>query len=79
MARQKKLLRDNYHQARWDEPIIFEMSVPGERGVLVPMACQDVVSQVGDGISAIPEGLRRKKAPALPEVKNARPPRAAKG
>jgi glycine dehydrogenase subunit 2 len=72
MARQKKLLRDNYHQARWDEPIIFEMSVPGERGVLVPLACKDVVSQVGDGVSAIPANLRRKKAPALPEVNQMR-------
>jgi glycine dehydrogenase subunit 2 len=72
MARQKKLLRDKYHQARWDEPIIFEMSVPGERGVLVPMACESVVSEVGDATSAIPAGLRRKKAPALPEVNQMR-------
>ncbi len=72
MARQKKLLRDNYHQARWDESIIFELSVPGERGVLVPCACQDIVSQVGDGVSAIPANLRRKKVPALPEVNQMR-------
>ncbi|MDD2373394.1 MAG: aminomethyl-transferring glycine dehydrogenase subunit GcvPB [Syntrophomonadaceae bacterium] len=72
MARQKKLLRDNYHQARWDESIIFEMSVPGERGVLVPLACKDVVSQVGDGVSAIPTNLRRKKTPALPEINQMR-------
>lgn len=72
MARQKKLLRDKYHQARWDEPIIFEMSVPGERGVLVPLACECVVSEVGDATSAIPAGLRRKKAPALPEVNQMR-------
>jgi glycine dehydrogenase subunit 2 len=72
MARQKKLLRDSYHQARWDEPIIFEMSVPGERGVLVPRACQDIVNQVGDGVSAIPANLRRKKSPALPEVNQMR-------
>jgi len=73
MARQqRKLLRDNYHQARWDEPIIFEMSVPGERGVLVPMASEEIASQVGDGASAIPASLRRKKAPALPEVNQMR-------
>ncbi|MGS0764945.1 aminomethyl-transferring glycine dehydrogenase subunit GcvPB [Syntrophomonas curvata] len=72
MARRKKLLRDNYHQARWDEPIIFEMSVPGERGVLVPVACEAVAGQVGDGVSSIPAGLRRKKAPALPEVNQMR-------
>ncbi len=25
-----------FHQAKWDEPIIFELSQPGERGVLMP-------------------------------------------
>ena len=26
---------DNYHAARWNEPIIMEMGSEGERGVLV--------------------------------------------
>src|SRR6218665_1810095 len=25
-----------YHQARWDEPVIFELSQPGERALLLP-------------------------------------------
>jgi len=25
-------VRNNYHQARWDEPMIFELSTPGLRG-----------------------------------------------
>ena len=25
-----------FHQARWDEPIIFELSCPGQRGILIP-------------------------------------------
>gem|GEM_PF-5633584 len=25
-----------FHQARWNEPIIYELSEPGQRGVLVP-------------------------------------------
>lgn len=25
-----------YHQARWDEPIIFELGQPAQRGILVP-------------------------------------------
>jgi glycine dehydrogenase subunit 2 len=63
----KKLLR-NFHQARWDEPIIFEMSTPGERGVLVPAASAEVQAAVGDEAAIIPESLRRKAKPALPEV-----------
>lgn len=27
----KVKIRENYHQARWDEPIIYELSTPGER------------------------------------------------
>ena len=26
----------DFHEARWDEPIIMELGSPGERGVLVP-------------------------------------------
>jgi len=25
-----------FHQASWDEPVIFELSQPGARGVLIP-------------------------------------------
>ncbi|MDA8203480.1 MAG: hypothetical protein M0Z49_12105, partial [Chloroflexi bacterium] len=25
-----------FHQASWDEPVIFELSTPGARGVLLP-------------------------------------------
>ena len=27
-----------YQAAHWDEPLIMEMSVPGERGINVPQA-----------------------------------------
>ena len=60
----KPLLR-RFHQARWDEPVIFELSVPGERGVLV--------SEIEDGISKsisteLPSVIARKVAPALPQI-----------
>ena len=29
-------VRKNFHQARWDEPIIYEMSTHGVRGILPP-------------------------------------------
>ena len=72
MARDKDTLLRKFHEARWDEQIIFEMSVPGERGVLVPRADAAIAAEIGDGISAIPESLRLKKTPALPEVNQMR-------
>jgi len=68
MPRNKKTLLRNFHQARWDEDIIFEMSVPGERGILVPKAEKEIWDEIGDGISAIPDGLKRKTPSELPEV-----------
>lgn len=68
MGRDKKTLLRKFHQARWDEEIIFEMSVPGERGVLLPKAEQEIVNDVGDGLSGVPDNLRRKTPASLPEV-----------
>jgi glycine dehydrogenase subunit 2 len=68
MGRDKNTLLRKFHQARWDEQIIFEMSVSGERGILVPKAEDAVEAAVGDGVSAIPVNLQRKQPPALPEV-----------
>ncbi len=58
----------NFHQAKWDEPVIFELHTPGEQGIVVPPVEQEVADRAGDGISAIPEHMRRKEPPALPEV-----------
>jgi len=58
----------NFHQAKWDEPIIFEMSNAGERGVWVPEIEDEISQTVGDGLSAIPDTMKRNKAPALPEL-----------
>jgi glycine dehydrogenase subunit 2 len=57
-----------FHQARWDEPVIFELSQPGQRGVLVPEVESGIHQEVGDVASALPEGLRRKTPPKLPEL-----------
>ncbi len=61
-----------FHQAKWDEEVIFELSTPGERGILVPPAEKAVSDSVGDGISAVPEALRRKAPPPLPEISQMR-------
>ena len=58
----------DFHEARWDEPFIMEMGNPGERGILIPRASEGVQRVSGSAADLIPAGLRRKKAPKLPEV-----------
>ena len=31
-----------FHQARWDEPVIFELGQPGQRGILVPEVDEEI-------------------------------------
>ena len=69
---EKAKLRENFHQAKWDEPIIFELHREGERGILVPKTENAIEVEVGDGISALPSNMIRKEAPALPEVSQMR-------
>ena len=57
-----------FHQARWDEPVIFELSTPGERGVAVTPLEPGVREAVGDVVASLPDGLARRTPPALPEM-----------
>ena len=57
-----------FHQARWDEPTIFELSQPGARGVLPPTVEPGIREAVGDPAAALPESVRRTEPPALPEL-----------
>ena len=57
-----------FHQARWDEPIIFELSREGQRGILMPAVEPGIRDTVGDVLTTLPEGLRRADPPALPEL-----------
>jgi glycine dehydrogenase subunit 2 len=57
-----------FHQARWDEPIIFELSREGQRGVLVPEVEEEIKDQVGDVLATLPLTVRRKAPPRLPEL-----------
>jgi len=72
MEGNKKIKSRNFHQAKWDEPIIFELSTKGERGILVPEVEKEIEECVGDGISQLPEDMIRKKGPALPEISQMR-------
>src|SRR5665647_2115289 len=73
VARLAKLRRDggvlrDYQAPRWDEPFIMEQGAPGERGILVPLAEDDVTAAVGEAASYIPAGMSRAAAPELPEM-----------
>ncbi|PIE54207.1 MAG: glycine dehydrogenase subunit 2 [Dethiosulfovibrio peptidovorans] len=57
-----------FHQARWNEPIVFELSEPGQRGIIVPEVGADMEASVGDGVSSIPSSVRRDDLPDLPEL-----------
>ena len=57
-----------FHQARWDEPIIFELSREGQRGILVPEVEDEIRDRVGDVMATLPEYMRRKRPPKLPEL-----------
>lgn len=57
-----------FHQASWDEPVIFELTTPGERGVLVSRPEAGVRETVGDVVADLPAGMRRSAPAALPEM-----------
>lgn len=56
----------NYHQARWDEPLIMELGSEGERGVFLPET-EEIIKDL-DPADLLPEGLKRKRPPHLPEI-----------
>lgn len=63
-----KLNLRRFHQARWDEPVIFDLSSPGMRGILPPPVEESIQEEAGDVLSSIPPSMRRQKPPALPEL-----------
>lgn len=65
MTIEKGVKPREFHAASWGEELIFEQSVPGERGVLVPEPEEGVDSM--EGTVAL-GGLARKIAPCLPEL-----------
>lgn len=63
------VLRRGYHQARWDEPLIFELGTPGARGHLPPETPSDMTAAATESVSRLPEILKRdEKAMNLPEM-----------
>jgi len=56
----KKPIPRRFQQARWDEPVIFELSEAGQRGVLLPEVEAEVQEQAGDVLAAL-----ARRMPAL--------------
>jgi glycine dehydrogenase subunit 2 len=54
------------HQASWNEPILLEISSPGERGLITPPLEPELAGD--DHLASIPAELRRSSRPSLPEV-----------
>ena len=46
-----------FHQARWDEPILMEMGSPGQRATLVEPLEPAVAQGVGDPAALLPLSL----------------------
>lgn len=61
-------VRKNFHQARWDEPMIYELSTPGVRGILTPEVEDEISASVGDVAGGLAKSIKRKEAPQLPEI-----------
>ena len=61
-------LREHFHQAAWDEPLIVTLGRPGRRGVLPPDAGAEIRGIVGDVTADLPAALRRREPPDLPEL-----------
>ena len=58
----------DFHEARWDEPVILELGEPGQRGVLVPEADPEIMEKTGDMDALLPLKLCRRNRPRLPEL-----------
>jgi len=60
-----------YHAARWSEPIVHELTSPSERGFIPPRTEKKIRDRVGEASSLVPESMRRRTKPGLPELSQA--------
>lgn len=58
----------DWHGAKWDEPIIMELSEPGSRAILLPEADAETKAVTGDVSELLPGQLKRTDKPNLPEL-----------
>src|SRR3954447_3602352 len=53
---------------RWNEPLVSELSTPGQRGLVVPPLDDAMEAEREGALAAIPADLRRSDPLALPEL-----------
>ncbi len=61
-----------FHQASWNEPILLELSSPGERGIIPPQVEPELAGAEQEPLTGIPQELRRSRPPQLPECSQQR-------
>lgn len=66
--RHQAQLRERFHQAAWQEPLVIHTGRPGRRGVLLPDAGPEIRAAAGDVLAPVPAALRRTAPPVLPEL-----------
>lgn len=57
-----------FKQARWNEPVVFELGHKGRRGYIVPKIEDSIRHIVGDVRTLLPDKIRRQSLPELPEL-----------
>ncbi len=57
-----------YRSAVWDEPVVMTMGIPGRRGFLAPEFEPAAAGAVPPAEMLLPSAMRRRSAPALPEM-----------
>jgi glycine dehydrogenase subunit 2 len=62
------IVRENFHQASWNEPIIYDLSSPGLRGIIPPEVEEEIIEKTGNVAAKLPDSIRRKSTLDLPEV-----------
>ena len=61
-------LRERFHHARWQEPLVMSLGQPGRRGVLPPQNRGALAETAAQAVAEIPAGLRRTTPADLPEL-----------
>ncbi len=67
---EKTIIRE-FHQARWNEPIVSELSISGERAVLLPSVDEGIEAET-ESIDEILGTMKRTSNLELPEVNQPR-------
>ncbi|UCG36352.1 MAG: aminomethyl-transferring glycine dehydrogenase subunit GcvPB [Candidatus Bathyarchaeota archaeon] len=58
----------DFKQAKWDEPLILELSHAGRRGYVVPRVESSLKHEMDDPRDLLPRDMHRRIPPELPEV-----------